>query len=152
MALYPVWVAIQGIKEGLSQTATLKQFREGGGHIADATWSHVWASVGTSIAAREAEVAHNLDAIPSGPGEITAMPTVNASGVIQSVGILYRLKGTTETLTRWYSVRSDDYITRADAIETALDAMGDAQASGEYEDQVLLGAFYGGSYELVPGL
>jgi hypothetical protein len=145
-----MWAAIRSIRDGLSATEGLRQFRDAGGAIRTDTWYKLRAEAGAAIAARGSELAANLDAIPSG-NEVTLFSTTNARGVLQQVEVTYRIKGTDVIATRPFSVTGVDFVSRQAAIETALQTMAQAQAEDKYADQVILGAAYVGSYRMTPG-
>lgn len=78
---------------------------------------------------------------------LTPWPTRNATGVKQTVTILYRDRTTGQIVHTYYSVVTDQGISRQAAIE---------QATGAYEDaadrykQDLIGAVHTGAYQLTP--
>jgi len=148
--IYPGWAATSSIKEGLSANEGLRQFREAGGRIGRSAWLALRAEAGAALAARPAEMAASLTGIPSGT-EVTTFSTVKATGVIQQVEVLYRVKGTDTVVNRPFSVKGAAMVSRQDAINAALDTMSAAQQDNKYEEQVVLGAVYVGSYELVAG-
>lgn len=150
MSVYPGWAAISSIKQGLSANEGLKQFRAAGGHVGRSAWLALRAEVGAALAKRPAEMAANLASVPVGT-EVSTFSTVKASGVIQQVEVLYRVKGTDAVVNRPFSVKGQQMIARQDAIQAALDQMSASQQQDLYEEQVILGAVYVGSYELVPG-
>lgn len=150
MSVYPGWGAVLSIKQGLSANEGLRQFRAAGGRIGRSAWLALRAEAGAALAKRPAEMAASLPSIPSGT-EVTTFSTVKASGVIQQVEVLYRVKGTDTVVNRPFSVKGATMVSRQDAINAALDTMSAAQQSNRYEEQVILGAVYVGSYELVPG-
>jgi hypothetical protein len=150
VSVYPGWAAISSIKQGLSANEGLRQFRAAGGKVGRSAWLALRAEVGAALAKRPAEMAANLASIPAGT-EVTRFSTVKATGVIQQVEVLYRVKGTDAIVNRPFSVKGAQMIARQDAINAALDAMNAAAQAGQYEEQVVLGAVYVGTYELVPG-
>lgn len=149
MSVYPGWAAVSSVKEGLSANEGLRQFRAAGGKIGRSAWLALRAEVGTALANRPAEMAAPLTAVP-GPEHTTVFSTTKASGVIQQVEVLYRVKGTDTVVNRPFSVKGQSMVTRQEAVQAALDQMSQAQQSNLYEEQVILGAVYVGSYELVP--
>lgn len=150
MAVYPIWAVTESIKEGLSANEGLRQFRAGGGHIGRSTWLALRSEVGAALAARPGEMAAALDSIPSA-AETLQFTTASATGYLQQVEVLYRLKGTDEIINRPFSVTGQELLSRQDAIQSALDTMAQAQQSGKYDEQVVLGAVYTGTYSMQPG-
>lgn len=150
MGVYPGWAAIESIKTGLSANEGLRQFRAAGGRIGRSAWLALRAEAGAALAARPTEMSANLASIPAGT-EINTFTTVEKTGFIQQVEVLYRVKGTDAVVNRPYSVKGDQLLARQDAIQAALDDMASQQQQGRYEEQVLLGAVYTGTFQLVPG-
>lgn len=150
MSIYPTPYVIDSIKQGLSANEGLRQFRAGGGKIGRSAWLALRAEVGAALANRESEMSANLNSVPA-TNEQTTFTTTNASGFIQQVEVLYRVKGSDVIVNRPFSVKGDTLITRQQAIESALDTMSRSQQSGNYGEQVILGAAYVGTYNLVPG-
>lgn len=147
MADYAVWAAIQAAKSGLSANAGLKAFQAGGGSIRRATWLRVYAEVKSSLADQVDEISRPLNRKPTGD-EINVFSAVKATGYMQHVDIYVREKETGLVYARPYSIRTEDLMTRADVIETALSRFQDhADAYGE----VVLGAAYVSTYIFAPG-
>lgn len=151
MAVYPIWAVVTSIKEGLSANEGLRQFRAGGGHIGRSTWLALRSEVGAALAARPAEMAAELDAVPTG-SDVMQFTTTNATGFLQQVEVLYRIKGTDTVVNRPFSVTGTELLTRQQAVEKALETMAQAQQEGNYGEQVILGAVYTGSYSMQPGV
>lgn len=149
--LYPVPYMVLGVKNGLSATAALREFRAAGGRISDRTWYSGYAMVAQGVASRSDAITSNLDAIPDA-GSIDPFPSRGATGYIQQINIQYRLVGSPEPIDRAFSIRGSDLLTKQDAIEEALNIFSGSVADGTYEDQVVLGATYVGTYELTPVL
>lgn len=150
MAEYPIWAVTTSIKEGLSANEGLRQFRAGGGRIGRSTWLALRAEVGAALAMRPVEMAAQLDAVPEA-NHIMQFTTTNATGFLQQVEVLYRIKGTDTVVNRPFSVTGTELLTRQQAIQHALDTMAQAQQNGSYGEQVLLGAVYTGTYSMQPG-
>jgi hypothetical protein len=150
VSVYPGWAAISSVKQGLSANEGLRQFRAAGGKIGRSAWLALRAEVGAALANRPTEMAAPLNAIP-GAEHVQQFTTTSATGVIQQVEVLYRVKGTDTIVNRPFSVKGQQMITRQDAIQAALDQMALSQQRTLYEEQVILGAVYVGTYQLVPG-
>lgn len=87
-----------------------------------------------------------ISQIPS-PGDLTPWPTVSASGVRQTVAIVYREKATGHISRVWWSTVTPNGITRERAMATAIGAY---QEHAEAYNQELIGAVHAGAHELVP--
>jgi len=140
------WVAAQGIKQGLSANAALRALRAAGGAIARGTWLRLYAQTRAEMDAESAEVSRPLDRRPRA-SEITYYETKQATGYLQHVDIYVRDRATGEVLAQPYSVKSDSLMTRADVIETALEAYGQ---HAERYGQTVLGATYTSTYLFAP--
>ncbi len=148
--IYPTPSIIRAIREGLSANESLRQFRAAGGSIRRSVWLRLYADTKANIDARGGELTASLDAFPGGR-DVQVFDTVNARGVLQQVEISYRIKGSDQIETRPFSLTGTEFVTRQQAIEEALRVYGDAVSSGQYEEQVILGATYVGSYIMQPG-
>jgi len=151
MALYPGTWAAESIKLGLSANEGLKQFRAGGGHVGRSAWLALRAEAGAALADRPLEMAANLNSVPT---NIDTLRFQNGTktGFLHQVELLIRTKGTDVVTNRPFSVRSNTLMTRAEAIQSALDTLAQNAAVDKYEEQVVLGGVYVGTYQLVPGL
>jgi hypothetical protein len=151
MALYPGTWAAESIKLGLSANQGLKQFRDSGGHVGRSAWLALRAEAGAALANRPEEMAANLNSVPT---NIDTLRFQNGTktGFLHQVELLIRTKGTDVVTNRPFSVRSNTLMTRAEAIQSALDTLAQNAANDKYEEQVVLGGVYVGTYQLVPGL
>lgn len=145
----PTWVAIRGVREGLSANKALAAFREAGGHIGRQAWLRLYSQVDRVIESRKSEATAPLDSIP-GSEHVRTMPSQTATGYMQVVDVRYRVKGTSVIASRAYSVRSDSLITRQEAVNQALDVFNAQENAESYEDMVTLGAFYVGTVQFTP--
>jgi hypothetical protein len=75
------------------------------------------------------------------------MTTVSAAGFMQYVDVWVKDRDTGEIRIRPYSIRTDELMTRGDAVATAIDRM-ETHADG-YGERIL-GALYTATYILVP--
>lgn len=145
----PTWVAIRGVREGLSANKTLEAYRAAGGRIGRQAWLRLYSQVDRVIQSRKGEATAPLDAVP-GQESIRTMASQNATGYMQVVDVRYRIKGTSVIASRSYSVRTDSLITRQEAVNQALDTFNKQENAESYEDMVTLGAFYVGTVQFNP--
>ena len=146
--LYPATWALQGVQEGLSASAALRDFRAAGGHVADSTWYKVYGEVAAQISLREGiyDEPQNLRPVAS---EIQQWTTVRATGYVQQVEVLVRDRGTGEIISVPYSSMGKTLRSRRAVIAEALDVYSDENA--EKYNQQILGAVYTGTYAASPG-
>jgi hypothetical protein len=145
---YPATWALQGVQEGLSARAALRDFRSAGGHVADSTWYKVYGEVAAQVSLREGIYSEpqNLRPVAS---EIQQWSTVRATGYIQQVEVLVRDKGTGEIISVPYSSLGKTLRSRRSVINEALEVYSDENA--EKYNQTILGAVYSGTYQGIPG-
>lgn len=137
--------AIQSVKQGLSANEGLRQYRAAGGAIARQSWLRLRSTIAKSLGDITREAGANPAAIPNA-SEINTFPDSAFSGYLQQVEVAYRLKGTAEVNIRHFTVKTQQLLSRQDAIASALAAMAQAQAEGNYQEQVILGGTYTGTY------
>jgi hypothetical protein len=105
-------------------------------------------SVREAVAAGNDEPTKPLNARPHA-NEITAMPTVRGEGYLQNVTVYVRDRVTGIVRARPFSVATDDLMTRADAIDTAL---ANFQHNADGYEETVLGAVYRSTHLMVPGM
>jgi len=93
-----------------------------------------------------AEAFRNLQSVPTA-GELRNWPTRGASGVQQRVMVIYREKGTGATVQSYYTVASENGVTREEAINTALQSY---NANNERYNTEAIGAVHVAAYRLTP--
>lgn len=142
----PLWAVTSAIKDGLSGRAGLREFRAAGGKIRDSTWFKLYGEVSRSLAEQPAEVAAPLDRKPL-RAEITTW-TVQQSNrnYAQFVDVYAHDKETGTIVRHPYQIATDDLMTRADVIATAIDRF---SAAAEAYGEQILGAAYVSTYEFV---
>lgn len=103
--------------------------------------------IARSIVATSAEEPfRDISSAPTA-GELTPWPSKKATGIRQNVTLVYRDK-TTGTLNRTYwSVTSEEGLTREQALATAIDTY--SPHAEDYE-QDLIGAVHTGAYQYSP--
>lgn len=93
-----------------------------------------------------AEAFRPLGSVPTA-GELSKWPTRGASGVNQRVMVLYREKGTGALVQSFYTVSSQNGVSRQEAINTALASY---DANNEQYNTESIGAIHVAAYQLTP--
>lgn len=142
-----IWkAALHVAKTGMSANEGLRQLRQAFLGIRREDW------LATVRAAREhlASAAGAVDR-PGGMRplvrDIFIMTTVIETGFMQHVDIWVKSRETGEVYPRPFSIRTDDLMTHDDAIATALDQF---ESHADFYGEVILGAAYRSTYQLVP--
>lgn len=146
MAGIPVWLAVDAARQGLSANKAYQLIHEAGEHIARGTFLKLYAEIRHDLTLQAEEITRPLDLKPAA-AEIRPYVTPNAEGYMQYVDVYVRDRTTGEVYSVPYGVRTDDLLTRADAIETALSNYG--SHADDYDQQVL-GATYTSTYLFGP--
>lgn len=137
----PGWVAA-ALREGLSASAALRQYRDAGGRMRDSVWRKLYAEQKTAIGRQLDEMTAPLTAIPD-QSEMTLMTTKRATGYLQTLDIFVRLKGTDTVITRPFMFSGSTLMSRGEALSTALTQMQAAVDDERYEEVVLGGVYTG---------
>lgn len=88
----------------------------------------------------------DISSAPSGT-EMGQWPTKSATGVIQTVTLLYRDRATGQIHQTWYNYKSDNGVSREEAMSSGITAY--AEHAEQYE-QDLIGAIHSSARRLVP--
>lgn len=88
----------------------------------------------------------DLGAIPN-IGQLPSWPTRSATGIRQNVSLVYRDRTTGVISRTYYSVTSQEGVTRESAISQAITAYAD---NAEAYNQDLIGAVHTSAYQLTP--
>lgn len=145
--LSPAQWALLAVESGWSARAGLERFRAEGGHIRDATWNRLTAEIRSNISGRAVKYSEPVNRIPVA-AEIKRWETTNARGYIQQVEVLVRDKATGLVMSRPFSLASKTLVSRNTALKKALETYG-GDNEGNYPE-VILGAVYSGTYQMVP--
>lgn len=146
----PARFAVAAVAKGISAREGLRQFREAGGAIRDASWFQMVSQARVNYSLQIAEVTLPLSRRPIG-NEIGALPTKVATGYVQYVDTFVRDKETGIVSIRHYAIRPTTLMSRGAAIKKALTAMGEAtNPFGSFPDETVLGAVYTATYQLTP--
>lgn len=139
--------ALLAVQEGWSATAGLDRYRAEGGHMANQTWYRLYGEIQGSVADRSDVMNQPLNLRPVA-SEIKTWSTKNATGYVQQVEVLVRERATGQIISVPFSVTGRSLVSRANALQQALDVYSDDNAK-KYNQQVL-GAVYTGTYQAVP--
>lgn len=143
----PALVA-SAIKQGISRTAGLREYRAAGGAIRTQTWYRLWGEAEEALAGRLDETLAPLDAPPT-RAELTPWSTSRSENFATQVEVFVRDRETGLVSTKPYTHFADEPIVRQDAIEAAIEAYGSASAQDRY-GEVVMGAVTVGQYETIP--
>jgi len=144
----PGWVAAS-IRAGLSASASLRQYREGGGQIRDSVWRKLYAEQSRAVGAVREEAAKPLSSTPIAT-EITAMTTKRREGFLQTLDIFTREVGSNVVTVVPFMFSGSELMSRGEALTKALTMMQENVDSGRY-DQVVLGGVYTGTRQMIKG-
>lgn len=140
--------ALIAARNGMNGSQFIRALREAG---AGARESEVRALLKTAYATLRTnpdEAFADPNAIPDF-STASPWPTVSASGVRQAVELTYRQRATGTLITVPYQVSSESGVTRAEAIEKAIEAY---RMRAEEYGQDLVGAVHTKTFQLIPGL
>lgn len=146
MAEFPLWAAISTIKQKLSGRAGLAAYRAGGGKVSDSTWYKMVGIIRDNASRGVLEPTKPLNQKPQ-PADIGVMPVKAQTGYLQNVSVIMRDKVTGITRVRPYSIATDELITRADAVDTAIEVF---QRNAFGYEETVMGAVYSGTVMMVP--
>jgi hypothetical protein len=139
--------ALQSVLEGLSANEGLRQFRESGGHVGRSTWLQARGEVERVVADREGVYDEQQHLIPNA-SEIQTWTTKGSQGYVQQVEVLARDNETQQVISIPYSRMGTELVSRAQAIQEAIDLY--SQPTPSREGQAILGGVYTGTYQAKP--
>jgi len=141
-----VGLALRAVSEGLSANAWDRQLREAGAGVRRQVALRIYSQAKALAAEYGQEPTRPLDRAPT-PDEMRSWPTRSTEGVLQTVSLFYRERVTGNIIQRFYNVKTEQGLTRQEAVQRAIDAH--AVAAARYE-QELVGAFHTGTALMVP--
>lgn len=148
MADVSVWRAAQAARQGLSANEAYRRAHAAGESMARGSFLKLYATIKADYAQQATEVTRPLNAKPT-HAEIRPYVAANETGYMQYVDVFVKDRTTGEVFPRPYGIRTDDLMSRADVIETALAQYNrHAEAYGEQ----ILGAAYTSTYLYGPGV
>jgi hypothetical protein len=139
---------LRAVREGFSGAHTLALFREFGLRMRTQDFYALWGNAQTVVRETGEEATRPLDTVPTlaETPPYPANPSA-APGVLQTVRLTYREKVTGKYRTVYHSVKSDNGVTRQEAINTAITAY--SPHSEEYET-TLVAAAHTSAIRIVP--
>jgi hypothetical protein len=155
MAEYALPHVIGAIRDGLSANAGYQRFqaeRHAAGEqgIRRETWLRLTGEVRAAQLAVSVEITRPQDRRPL-KSEIQVMTSKTADGYMQYVDVYVRDKQTGLVEARPFTIAGDSLMTRADAVETAIERYARAiESDPSSYDEAILGAVYMNTYQLVP--
>lgn len=147
MAGIATWVAAQAAKAGKSANQAYEDLHAAGEGMRRSTFLRLYAQVQADLAQQANEITAPLESRPHA-AQIRAYDTKTQSGYMQYVDVYVRDRATGAVYSVPYGHRTDDLLSRADVIETALFNYG---THAEEYDQQVLGATYTSTYMFIPG-
>lgn len=137
--------ALRAVSEGLSANQWAAALRESGAGLRRQVALRIYGQARAIAAEYGNEPTRPLDQAPTF-AEARQWPTRSSSGVLQTVQLFYRERVTGNIIQRFYNVKTENGITRQEAINQAINA--NAGNAGKYE-QELVGAVHTGTAILV---
>jgi hypothetical protein len=138
--------ALIAARGGLSQNAFIRELRAAGMGARDAEVRALYKLAQQTLQKSGDEPFGNPDLVPD-LSTARPWPTISATGVKQAIEITYRQKSTGTLVTVPYQVTSETGVTRAEAIETAVNAYA---SQAERYGQELVGAVHTKTFVMVP--
>lgn len=129
----------------MSASEGLRAFRDGGGRIGTGTWRNVYAEVSRSIERRANEITAPLNRRPTG-NEVSVFPNSTYKGFIQQVEVYFRRVGSNAIEVMPFSYASKQLRSRGYVVGQVLDTLSANADEPDYEDQVILGVAYTGTF------
>lgn len=142
------WLMLRGVQEGMSGSEVLSTFRQFGLGMRTQEFYRLWGQAQTVTAEAGEEPTRPLDQVPT----LAESPPIAASaraepGVLQTVRLIYREAETGNIRVVYHSTKSDNGVTRQEAINNAIDAY--AAHSEEYQT-TLVAAAHTSSVRITP--
>jgi hypothetical protein len=140
------WLMLRAVAEGWSGSKTLDTLRFFGLGMRTQQFYRLWATARAVNAEAGLEPTRPLDQAPT-LDEMPPVATNGPEGVLQTVRLIYRERVTGNMRTVYHSTKSDQAITRQEAIANAIDAY--ATHSEDYQTD-LVAAVHTSAIQLVP--
>ena len=142
------WLMLRGVQEGMSGARVLSLFREFGIGMRTQSFYQLFGQASRVVAEAGAEPTRPLESVPglSEIAPVAAGPRAEP-GVIQTVRLIYREAVTGNLREVYHSTKSDQAVTRQEAINAAIDAY--ATHSEEYQT-TLVAAAHTSAIRIVP--
>lgn len=133
------WLMLRGVQEGYSGNQVLSLFREFGLGMRRQAFYRLWGEATTTVREAGLEPTRPLDQVPTlaETPPVAAGPRAEA-GVLQTVRLTYRERETGNIRTVYHSTKSEEGITRQQAVNNAIEAY--AGHSEEYQTSLIAAA------------
>ena len=138
--------AIRAAREGLSAAAWIRSLQAVGAGIRRQVALRLFSEAKTVAAESGEEATRELGQVPA-LDQMPPSPTRNTVGVLQTVRLVYRERVTGNLRVVFHSTKSDNGVTRQEAIDAAIAEY--QQHSEEYQTD-LVGAAHTSAIRLVP--
>jgi hypothetical protein len=150
--------AFNTVRAGVSAREGLRQLRDAGLKVRDATWYRAVGEARAHYAGRLSELSRPQNRRPRGAAEITRIDTKTQRGFRQYVDVWIRPKGGAEPVRVTQAIVTDTLMSRQRAIDTAVEGYRRAQARRAVTgatmttlpDAEILGGIYTATLGLVP--
>lgn len=147
----PVWneqlsLMIAGAARGMSGQAVLTELREAGLGVRRQQFYRLWGTARTIAAEAGLEPTRPLNETPD-LGKIPPVATKGAEGYLQTVRLVYREAVTGNQRVVFHNSKSDQPMTRQEAIDQAIAAY---EGHSEEYDTTLIAAVHTSAIHLVP--
>lgn len=151
MATFPIWAAIRTVKSKIGTWRGYELYREANPAMTREEWARAIGEARAALASRESEITKPLNRRPSGD-EIQALTRKTGSGFWQQVEVYVRDRDTGLVSARHYTIRGDSLVSRARAVEEAMNRYQDAiDGDPDNYPEEIAGVAYVGTYEVVRG-
>jgi hypothetical protein len=137
--------ALRAISEGQSANAFVQALRESGAGVRRQVALRIYGEARALAAEYANEPSRPINAVPT-LEEARQWPTRASEGILQTVQLFYRERVTGNIIQRFYNVKTENGITREEAIRRAADA--NVENARRYQ-QELVGAVHTGTAILV---
>lgn len=147
----PVWneqlsLMVAGAAQGMSGQAVLSELREAGLGIRRQQFYRLWGTARTMAAEAGFEPTRPMDQKPD-LATIPPVATRQAEGYLQTVRLVYREDMTGQQRVVYHNTKSENLITRQEAVDAAIAAYTGTPSS---EGQTLIAAVHTSAIHLVP--
>lgn len=144
MAVNPYPFITRAVREGLSATRALSEFRAGGGSVGNQLWYRAFSTIKTGITEFGSESTRPLNRRPIA-GEIQQFEGMTSRGFIQQVMVRVQDRSTGDYTWKPYSRVATNLTSRQSVINDALAMFGSPENEENY-DEIAIGAVYTGTW------
>jgi hypothetical protein len=149
--------AFNAVKAGVSAREGLRQVRDAGLKVRDATWFRMVGEVRNHYASRISQLDRPANVRPR-KGDITPIPTNTARGFRQYVDVWIKPRGADKPIRVTQAFVTDRLLSHQQAVDRAVEGYRRAQARRQttgasittLPDAAIVGAIYAATLEFVP--